>query len=157
MPEQDKTRQFLSFTLQGERYAFPVARVLEVLECGRITALPRQEAWLRGLIDLRGRSVPVLDLKRKFGLGETLIGEGSAIIVVEFLAEEGSRKVGLLADAVHEVIDLAEESIEAAPDFGSGPAVDFLTGLGRLGESFLLILDPDRIFEARELEAVRGA
>jgi len=145
--------QYLTFSLATELYALPVGRVLEVLECARITRLPCQEPYLKGLIDLRGRGIPVLDLRLRFGMEEAEITKNSAIIVVELAGEEAALVVGLLADSVEEVMEMAPDRIDAAPRFGSGPAGDFLKGIGRVEDSFFLILDMDKLFDSGEVEA----
>ena len=143
--------QFLTLSLKGEKYAIPVGRVLEVLEYAKITKLPRTAACLKGLIDLRGRGVPVLDLALRFGMEETEAGKTTAIIVVEMTGEEGAMVVGLIADAVYEVVEIAPDLVETVPKFGSGPAEDFLLGVGRKEGEFILLLDIDRLFKADEV------
>jgi purine-binding chemotaxis protein CheW len=103
---------------------------------------------MKGLIDLRGRGVPVMDLRLRFGMAETELTRDTAIVVIELDAGEGRTVVGLLADAVHEVVEIRPERIEKAPLFGTGPAADFLRAVGRMEEAFVLILDIDRIFDA---------
>jgi purine-binding chemotaxis protein CheW len=120
-------QQYLTLSLQGEKYAIPVGRVLEVLEYAKITRLPRMAAYMKGLIDLRGRGVPVLDLALRFGLQESEVAKDTAIVVVEMEGEDGSMVVGLIADAVHEVVEIASDGVEAAPKFGAGATQDFLT------------------------------
>jgi purine-binding chemotaxis protein CheW len=154
--------QYLTLSLAGERYAIPVERVLEVLECTRITRLPCQARYLKGLIDLRGRGIPVLDLRLRFGMAEAATTQATAIVVVELAGDEGLTVVGLLADAVHEVVEIDAGKVEAAPRFGAsgadGLAGDFLKGIGRRDDEFLLILELDRIFDAADLStSVQGA
>lgn len=144
--------QYLTLSLGDERYAIPVGRVLEVVEHTRVTRLPRTAAFMKGLIDLRGRGVPVMDLRLRFGMAETELTRDTAIVVIELNAREGRTVVGLLADAVHEVVEIRPERVEKAPSFGAGPAADFLRGVGRLEESFVLILDIDRIFDAEDTD-----
>jgi purine-binding chemotaxis protein CheW len=144
-------QQFLTLSLKGEKYAIPVGRVLEVLEYAKITRLPRAAAYLKGLIDLRGRGVPVLDLALRFGLLETEAAKDTAIVVVEMEGEDGSMIVGFITDAVHEVVEIPSGLVEAAPKFGVGVAQDFLKGVSRKDEEFILILDIDRLFEADEV------
>ncbi len=144
--------QFLTLSLKGEKYAIPVGRVLEVLEYTKITRLPRMASYLKGLIDLRGRGIPVLDLALRFGLEETALTTNTAIVVVEMAAGENRVVVGLIADAVHEVVEIPSDFVEDAPKFGAGPAENFLTGIGRKDEHFILVLDIDRLFEVDEIQ-----
>jgi purine-binding chemotaxis protein CheW len=146
--------QYLSFSLVSELYAIPVSRVLEVLECTRITKLPCQKRYLMGLIDLRGRGIPVLDLRLCFKMEEAEVTKDSAVVVVELAGREGAAVVGLLADSVHEVMEIDPGKIDEAPRFGAGPAGGFLQGIGRMEESFFLILDLDKLFSTEEVEAV---
>jgi purine-binding chemotaxis protein CheW len=120
-------QQFLTLSLNEEKYAIPVGRVLEVLEYTKITRLPRMTAYLKGLIDLRGRGIPVLDLALRFGLNETEVAKDTAIVVVEMAGDECPLVVGLIADSVHEVVEIDTDHVEAAPSFGARPAANFLT------------------------------
>jgi len=148
---------YLTFTLEGELYAVNVTKVREVLEYSRITRLPRSADYLRGLINLRGSSVPVVDLRRRFGFPEAGRLEGSSIIVLELAADSGQAVVGALADQVHEVVELADGAIESAPRFGSSLSADFIRGVARRNEDFVIILDVDRILAERELAELAEA
>lgn len=150
--------QFLTFTLKEELYAIPVARVREVLEYNRITALPCTESYLKGLIDVRGRGIPVLDLRLRLGLGETPITKATSIIVVDQgLSVEGAALVGLLADSVHEVVNIEDDRIDAAPSIGIGSARVFLRGVGRVDERFAFILDLAKVFDEADVAVPEGA
>jgi purine-binding chemotaxis protein CheW len=144
-------QQFLTLSLGRERYAVPVIGVLEVLEDRPKTRLPKAAPYLKGIIDLRGKGIPVVDLRLRFGMPETERTKETAIVVVELSGENGTTMVGLLADAVQEVIEIAPERMEAAPGIGAGPAASFLRGVGRLDEGFVLILDLDRVLAGEEL------
>jgi purine-binding chemotaxis protein CheW len=128
-----------------------VIGVLEVLEDRPKTRLPKAAPYLKGIIDLRGKGIPVVDLRLRFGMPETERTKETAIVVVELSGENGTTMVGLLADAVQEVIEIAPERMEAAPGIGAGPAASFLRGVGRLDEGFVLILDLDRVLAGEEL------
>ena len=143
--------QFLTLSLKGEKYAIPVGRVLEVLEYVKITKLPRTAAYLKGLINLRGKGVPVLDLALRFGLQEAEMTMNTAIVVVEITGDQGSTVVGFIVDAVHEVVEITPDLVEAAPKFGAGAAQDFLTSVGRRDEEFIMILAIDRLFKDDEV------
>lgn len=139
--------KYLTLTLDGERYALPVGRVREVLEYERATRLPCAASYMKGIINLRGQGVPVLDLRERFGLSATEAAKDTAIVVAEARSGEGARLVGLLADAVHEVVEIAPELMERAPGFGAGASAEFVRGVGRIEGGFVLALDLDRIFE----------
>jgi len=144
----------LTFVLDGERYAVSVSQVREVLEYSAITKLPRTEAFMKGLINLRGRGVPVVDLRTRFGMPEKEVTKDTSIIVLEVGGEE--LVVGAMADAVQEVVELGEADIEPAPRLGSRLDAEFMAGIGRKDEGFVVILDTDRIFNGAEM-AVLGA
>ncbi len=149
--ETSNANQFLTFTLDNEQYAIGVGKVREVLEYTKITKLPRTAIFMKGIINLRGAGVPVIDLRLKFGLPETAITKDTSIIVMEVDSGEGKVVVGALADAVHEVVEIEEKAIEPAPRFGTRLAAEFIKGVGKRDESFVILLDIDRIFNAEEV------
>jgi purine-binding chemotaxis protein CheW len=140
--------------LDNEQYAIGVAKVREVLEHTKITRLPRTAVFMKGIINLRGVGVPVIDLRLKFGLAETPITKDTSIIVMEVESQDGSVVVGALADAVHEVVEIDEASIEPAPRFGTRLAAEFIKGVGKKDDLFIIILDIDRIFNAEEIQVL---
>ncbi|HET7838173.1 MAG TPA: chemotaxis protein CheW [Rectinemataceae bacterium] len=149
--ESSNANQYLTFTLDGEQYAVQVAKVREVLEHTKITKLPRTAEFMKGIINLRGTGVPVIDLRLKFGLPETPLTKDTSIIVMEVVSLDGKIVVGALADAVHEVVDIEDGSIEPAPRFGTRLAAEFIKGVGKRDEGFIIILDIDRIFNVDEI------
>lgn len=147
--------QYLTFTLDNEQYAIGVAKVREVLEHTKITKLPRTAVFMKGIINLRGAGVPVIDLRLKFGLPETPITKDTSIIVMEVEgADSQPVVVGALADAVHEVVEIDEKAIEPAPRFGTRLAAEFIKGVGKKDELFIILLDIDRIFNAEEIQVL---
>jgi purine-binding chemotaxis protein CheW len=149
--------QFLTLTLAGERYAVPVGRVREVLEPTRVTKLPCSAPYLKGIIDIRGRGVAVVDLRLRFGMTETVIGADTAIVVVETGPQGSAGMVGLMTDAVHEVVELDAGNLEASPGVGTGLSADYIDGIGRQEGSFVFVMNLDRILEESELPGVEGA
>ena len=141
------------FDLHARRGAITisVAKVREVLEYTKITKLPRTADFMKGIINLRGAGVPVIDLRLKFGLPETPITKDTSIIVMDVEGGDGDVVVGALADAVHEVVDIEDADIEAAPRFGTRLAAEFIKGVGKKDELFIIILDIDLIFNAQEI------
>jgi purine-binding chemotaxis protein CheW len=144
----------LTFTLVEEQYAVEVYDVKEVLEYTTVTRVPRTQDFMRGVINLRGSVVPVIDLRLKFGMGETEKTIETSIIVME--VEIGGEKVtvGTLADSVQEVINLEDSQIEPAPQIGTRINTEFIRGIGKQDERFIIILDIDRIFSEEELTTV---
>lgn len=148
--------QYLTFTLNEEQYAVPVAKVREVLEYTKITKLPRTADFMKGIINLRGSGVPVIDLRLKFGMAETPIDKDTSIIVLEVDSRDGSVVVGALADSVHEVLEIAAGKVEPAPRFGTRLAAEFIQGVGKRDEGFLIILNIDRIFNSDEVAMLQA-
>lgn len=151
---------YLTFTLDKELYAVNVSRVREVLESTRITRLPNTAEYMKGIINLRGSSVPVIDLKMKFGLSATAESGKASIVVMELESAGEMIVVGALADDVHEVIEISADKIDPAPRFGTRLAATYIQGLARRGEDFVVILDVDRVFsddETGELAAAAAA
>jgi purine-binding chemotaxis protein CheW len=155
-PLDETSTQFLSFFLGGEAYAIGILHVREILEYQSPTRVPQTPASIRGVINLRGKVIPIVDLAAKFGLPPTQATKWTCIIVVETNIAEETTIMGVLADSVNEVIDLPATDIEAPPTFGTRVKVDYLRGMGRAGQKFLLLLDIDRVLSADEA-AVGGA
>ncbi len=149
--EDSTFNQYLTFTLAGEQDAVPVGKVREVLEYTRITRLPKTADFMKGLINLRGTGVPVIDLRLKFGMEETIVGKDTAIVVLDVNGAKGEVVVGALADAVHEVVEINAEHIEPAPRFGTKLAAEFIQGVGKRDGRFIIILDIDHIFNNDEV------
>lgn len=152
--EASNANQYLTFTLDNEQYAIGISKVREVFEYTKITKLPRTAEFMKGIINLRGAGIPVIDLRLKFGLEETPITKDTRIIVMEVDSQEGRVVVGALADAVHEVMPIDEDDIEPAPRFGTRLSAEFIRGVGKKDELFIILLDIDRIFNADEMSAL---
>jgi purine-binding chemotaxis protein CheW len=148
------TSQYLTFMLAEEQYAVQVYDVKEVLEYTTVTRVPRTQDFMRGVINLRGSVVPVIDLRLKFGMGETEKTIDTSIIVMEVEINNDKVTVGTLADSVQEVINLDEEQIEPAPQIGTRINTEFIRGIGKQDEQFIIILDIDRIFSEDEISMV---
>jgi purine-binding chemotaxis protein CheW len=143
--------QYLTFYLAGEEYAIGILCVKEILEYDTLTKVPQTPPWIRGVINLRGSVVPVVDLAAKFGLPAGAITKRTCIVIVEANLDETRVVMGVLADAVSQVMDLAPEDIEPPPTFGTRVRVDYLQGMGKVGKKFVLLLDVDRVLSATEL------
>lgn len=143
--------QYLTFTLDKELYAMDIAKVREVLEYTDITRVPRTPDFLRGVINVRGRAVPVVDMRLKFGMTKTEQTVNTCIIIVEVDVDGESTILGALADSVQEVFNLEPDQIEPAPRLGTRIKTEFIEGMGKSGEQFIIILNIDKIFSADEL------
>ncbi len=149
--------QYLTFKLDSEVFALDVATVREVLDFTTLTRIPRTPQFMRGVINLRGSVVPVVDLRLAFGMSATEKTVNTCIIVVEVAAGEERLVIGALADSVEEVIELDPEHIEPPPSLGAAINTDFIRGMGKRDSQFLMILDIDRVFSSGELELVGQA
>ncbi|HTQ54270.1 MAG TPA: chemotaxis protein CheW [Bryobacteraceae bacterium] len=150
------TRQYLTFRLGDEVFATDVAKVREVLDFTTITKIPRTPDFMRGVINLRGNVVPVVDLRLCFAMSKTEKTVNTCIVVVEMVVDDESNIIGALADSVEEVIDLEPEHIQPPPRIGTHIRTDFIRGVGKRDGQLIMILDIDRVFSADELSAVRG-
>ena len=146
--------QYLTFMTAGEEYAINIVKVCEIVEYEAVTTVPNTPVWIRGVTNLRGRVVPVVDLAAKFGLPASGISKFSCIIITEVMFQGESLTMGVLADSVSQVIELSSDQIEATPPFGTRVKTEYLLGMGVLGKKFCLILDIDKVLSADELLAV---
>ena len=149
-----ETTQYLTFKLEDEVFALDVAKVREILDFDTVTKVPQTPDFMRGVINLRGSVVPVMDMRLKFGMTKTDKTVNTCIIVVEIIAEDETVVLGALADSVQEVIDLEPEQIEPAPRIGTKINTDFILGMGKHNGQFIMILDIGKIFSSAELTAV---
>ena len=149
--------QYLTFTLERELFALDIGSVREVLELVNITRVPRTPEYIRGVINLRGRAVPVVDLKMKFGIGETARTVNTCIIIVEVTLDGEGTILGALADSVQEVYEMESSQIEPPPRMGTSIRSDFIRGMGKAGEQFIIILDINKVFTALELAGLSQA
>lgn len=146
-----ETRQYLTFKLDDEVFAVDVAKVREILELTSITKVPQTPQFMRGVINLRGSVVPVVDLRLKFGMSETAPTVDTCIIVVEVTHEHETLVLGALADSVQEVFEMEPGQVEPAPRIGTKLNTDFILGMGKHDGQFIMILDIDRTFTSDEL------
>ena len=152
-----ETTQYLTFKLEEEIFALDISKVREVLDFTTVTKVPRTPEFMRGVINLRGNVVPVVDMRLKFGMSRTEKTVNTCIIIVEVSVEGESTVLGALADSVQEVIDLEPEQIEPAPKIGTKLRTEFIKGMGKRDDHFIIILDIDKVFSADELSFVQGA
>lgn len=151
MAQDEVTQQFLSFALGDEVFAVNVQQVKEILDVINITRVPQMPDYMLGVINLRGSVVPVVDLRSKFGMEKQEQSKENCIVVLEVDFDGERLVIGALTDAVREVLDLASEEIEPPPRMGMKLKSEFIRGMGKQGESFIIILDIDKIFSCDEL------
>lgn len=156
-PNITEVRQYLTFILEDELFAVDVIKVREVLDYTNITKIPRTPDYMRGVINLRGSVVPVLDLRLKFGMSKTENTINTCIIVMEVVTDTETIILGALADSVQEVFELEPDQIEPTPRIGTRFNAEFLKGMGKRDDKFLMILDIDKIFTFEELSEMQEA
>ncbi len=147
--------QYLTFHLADELFAMDIRTVREIIQFGPLTSVPLMPGFVRGVINLRGTVVPVIDLQARFGRPMAQVGKKSCIVIFEAMQDNqgASERVelGLLVDSVSAVVQIAANDIEQAPSFGAGLRRDFIRGMGKLGSRFVIILEPDRTFDVDEM------
>jgi purine-binding chemotaxis protein CheW len=152
--------QFLTFMLGEEQYAVGILHIKEIIEYGSLATVPMMPDCVRGVINLRGAVVPVMDLSARFGRAPSTIGKRSCIVIVETGGEEGESKqvLGMLVDAVNAVVEIAAADIEPAPSFGTRIRPDFIAGMGKHNGRFVILLEIGRVLSSEEIvEMARGS
>lgn len=143
--------KYLTFALGPEEYGLEILKVREIIGYMEITAVPQTPCHVKGVINLRGQVIPVIDLRAKFGMEITDVTEETCIIVVEISQGKSSFSTGIVVDHVQEVLDIDGQDIEAAPEFGSSVDTEFILGMGKIGDSVKILLDIDRVLGGDEL------
>lgn len=156
--EQDarhETNQYLTFTLEDEVFALEIDKVREVLDFTTVTKVPRAPSYMRGVINLRGNVVPVMDMRRKLAMEGAMVSVNTCIIITEVLVGCETMVLGAMADSVQEVLDLEPDQVNPPPSMGTGIENDFIRGIGKRGDQFVMILDIDRVFSGYELSVAK--
>jgi purine-binding chemotaxis protein CheW len=155
--EQFETGQYLTFNLSEEVFAFDITKVREVLEFSKVTKVPQTPAMMIGVINLRGSVVPIIDLRLKFNMEKGDLTVNTCIIIIETITDQETLIIGALVDSVQEVMDLDSEHIEAPPKIGTKLNTDFIKGMGKVEDQFVIILNIEKIFNTDELAMVQQA
>lgn len=145
MKEHYEQPQYLTFHVAGEEYAVGILQVKEIIEYGTVTKVPTMPEYVRGVINLRGSVVPVVDLAAKLGMPKANVSRWSCIVLVEVTIDGEETTVGVLVDAMGQVIELSPQDIERPPGFGTRARADCLRGMGKLGSKFIMILDIEKV------------
>ena len=156
MSENNETIQYLTFKLGDELFGVDVSKAREVLDYSEVTHVPQMPGYMLGVINLRGSVVPVINLRKKFGMADSEQTIDTCIIVIEIEIDGDVIVVGTMVDAVQEVLDLTEAQIEPPPRLGTKLNTEFIKGMGNIEDQFLIILDIDRVFTAEELSVLEG-
>jgi purine-binding chemotaxis protein CheW len=149
--------QFLTFLLGDEVFAIDILSIKEIIEFRNLTTVPLMPECVRGVLNLRGAVVPVLDLQARFGRAASEVGKRTCIVIVELNTAHGRQVIGVLVDAVNEVLDIAHDAIEPPPAFGARIRTDFIRGIGKVEEKFVILLDVDQVFSVDELASLVDA
>lgn len=153
-----KPGKYLSFVLGREEYGVEILKVQEIIGIMDVTRVPRTPDFVRGVINLRGRVIPVVNLRGKFHMAAAQDTEKTCIIVVQVTSGDLTVTMGVIVDEVSEVLSFQQEQIEAAPSFGGGmDEAEYITGMGKLGKKVVILLDVDRVLKGDELAAVAKA
>lgn len=151
-----KPGKYLSFALAGEEYGLEILKVQEINGIVDVTRVPRTPEYVRGVINLRGRVIPVIDLRLKFGMDRMEDTDKTCIIVVQLDRGKGSVTMGIVVDAVSEVLSITEDEIAPSPSFGAGVDADFIIGMAKLKEHVVILLDIDRVLDETDIASLPG-
>ena len=152
----EKEGKYLTFALASEEYGLEILKVREIIGYMDITAVPQTPAYVKGVINLRGQVIPVVDLRAKFGMETTDVTEETCIIVVEITQDDRNISTGIVVDHVSEVLDIAGEDIEESPEFGSSVNTDFILGMGKIGDTVKILLDIDKVLSGDNFDSFAG-
>jgi len=150
----EEQQQYLTFMLSGETYAISILRIKEIIQYGQLTEVPRMPDFIRGVINLRGSVVPVIDLSARFGKPATALGRRNCIIIIEVAVGAETQSVGVMVDAVNAVLEIPAAEIEPAPSFGTNIRADFIAGMGKINGKFVIILNIHHVLSMDDMEAL---
>jgi len=143
--------QYLTFSLTGEMFGVGILNVKEIIEFGNLTEIPMMPPFIRGVINLRGAVVPVIDLAARFGGKTTEVGRRTCIVIIEVPDEDTRHDIGIIVDAVSEVLEIPGSEIEPPPSFGARIRADFIQGMGKVAGKFVILLDITRVLSVEEI------
>jgi purine-binding chemotaxis protein CheW len=151
----DDANQYLTFSVAEERLAMPIDAVQEIIETPKITQVPMTPKYIRGVINLRGNVVPIVDLAARLDRGSAVLSKRSCIVVVEVGSSEDSYMFGMLVDEVKNILDIPRQDVRPAPTFGSDISTNFIQAMGRVDDVFMIILAIDHVLSVQELAALK--
>jgi len=154
----EEEQQYLTFLLSGEMFAIAILNIKEIIEYGSLTEVPMMPGFIRGVINLRGSVVPVVDLSARFGRSRTEISRRTCIVIIEVEnGDESKQDIGVMVDSVSEVLEIPRSEIEPPPAFGARIRVDFMHGMGKVAGKFVIILNANKVLSVEELSMLGGA
>ena len=153
---REEESQYLTFLLGKEMFAIGILSIKEIIEYGQVTSVPMMPNFVRGVINLRGQVVPVIDLQARFGRPSSVVGKRSCVVIIEIQvsAEQEQHVIGVIVDSVSEVLAIPPTQIERAPQFGAKIRPDFISGMGKIDDKFVIILNVDKVLSVDELSAL---
>jgi purine-binding chemotaxis protein CheW len=154
MTTENAPLQYLTFTLGDEVFAMDIRTVREIIQHAAMTVVPLMPNFVRGVINLRGSVVPVIDLQSRFGRATTVVGKKTCVVIFDASSEGEKMELGLMVDSVSEVIDILPEQIEPPPHFGTSIQRDFIRGMGKVDGEFIVILEPARALNVDDMAAL---
>jgi purine-binding chemotaxis protein CheW len=152
----EKREQYLAFTLGGETFAMDIRSIREVIQFGGITEVPLMPPFIRGVINLRGSVVPVIDLFVRFGRPACAVAHRTCTVILELAQDDSTAELGVMVDNVSEVLSIAASEVEPAPAFGSDIRAEFIAGVAKVGERFVILLDVNHVLSVDEMAALVG-
>ena len=152
----EREGKYLTFSLDREEYGIGILKVKEIIGMMRITPIPQTPEFVKGVINLRGKVIPVTDLRLRFGMGSIDYNERTCIIVVEINAGSGKIHTGIVVDSVSEVLNIKSSDIEDTPSFGTKLNTDYILGMAKMGGGVKILLEIDRVLNSQELEALEA-
>lgn len=147
-------QQYLTFMLGGEMFAIGILAIKEIIEFGNLTVVPMMPDFIRGVINLRGAVVPVIDMSARFGRKSAEVTRRTCIVIIEVEADNEKQDVGVVVDAVNEVLEIPQEQIEPPPAFGARIRTDFIRGMGKVGGRFVIILNVSKVLSIDDIAAL---
>ncbi|MFH2064358.1 MAG: chemotaxis protein CheW [Pseudomonadota bacterium] len=153
----DKEGKYLTFTLSGEDYGIGILKIKEIIGMMPVTTMPQTPAFVKGVINLRGKVIPVMDLRLRFGMDAMEYTERTCIIVVEIDGSSGTIQIGIVVDSVSEVLNIKGEDIEETPAFGTKLNTDYILGMAKMEGGVKILLDIDRVLTSNELALIGQA
>ena len=154
----DEEQQYLTFLLNGEMFAIAILNIKEIIEYGNLTEVPMMPGFIRGVINLRGAVVPVVDLSARFGRNKTEVSRRTCIVIIEVAgSDEAKLDIGVMVDSVSEVLEIPRSEIEPPPAFGAKIRVDFIHGMGKVAGKFVIILNANKVLSVDELSTLGQA
>lgn len=154
LERMESTQQYLTFSLGDEVFAMDIRTVREIIQHAAMTVVPLMPDFVRGVINLRGAVVPVIDLQSRFGRSHSAVGKKTCIVIFDASSQGESQMLGLLVDAVSEVIDISDASIEPTPSFGTSISREFIRGLGKVQDDFIPIIETDKALSLDDMAAL---